>query len=189
MDYADYLLILSPPDAVKHQIARYKKASEKVIGTFKSARSAAHISIYHAERQKSFMMEPALKRLAVKLNTMPPVAFQITGFNFFRHGDKALTIYAEVKQTEAVLRWFRLLSLNLNHKAKNITPHITVARNITVEQFGRLWPHFARAKYVDVFWVKELTVLKRETFGHERTFKQHKIMGFNNSFTATAGNP
>jgi 2'-5' RNA ligase len=188
MDYADYLLLLSPPEAVKTEIARYKKASVRAIGKFESMNSPAHISIFKAERQKAFMMEPALKRMEAKLNTMPPVAFHITGFNFFKHGEKAMTIYAEIKESEAVIRWFRLLSINLNLKTKNITPHITVARNITVEQFGKLWPHFAKAKYVDLFWIKELIVLKRETFGQEPKWERHKIMAFKNQFTATANN-
>ena len=130
------------------------------------------------------MMEPALKRIEAKLNTMPPVALHISGFNFFKHSDKAMTIYAELKQTDAVSRWFRLLTMNMNLKYK-ITPHITVARNISVDQFGKLWPHFAKAKYVELFWAKELMVLKRETFGHEPKWEKHKIIEFKNQFAAT----
>lgn len=180
MDYADYLMLLSPPENVKHEVARYKKASAKRIGVFESMDAPAHISIYSAERQKSFIVEPALQRMEDRLRTMPPVALHITGFNYFKHGDKAMTIYAEIKQSDAIKNWFKLLIANMNIKAYALNPHITVARNILPGSFDTLWPHFEQAKCQELFWIKELTILKRETFGHERNWKKHRLIGFKN---------
>ncbi|MCC8407621.1 2'-5' RNA ligase family protein [Mucilaginibacter sp. UR6-1] len=181
MHYADYMMLLSPPDEVVYEIERYKKASAKHIGQFKSMHAKAHISICKAERQKTFIIEPTLQRLAQKLSTIPPIVLHIKGFGFFKHGDKSMTIYANVDYNDAVKKWFKLLLQNMNLKI-SLNPHITVVRNITAKQFELLWPYFAKAQYNDVFKIDALTVLKRDTFGHEQHWQQHKVLPFHNRF-------
>jgi hypothetical protein len=70
--YADYLFLLSPPEPVKELIGKYKKASAKHIGEFKSMDSPAHISVMHAERQKPYFADHTVTRLEQTLNIMPP---------------------------------------------------------------------------------------------------------------------
>lgn len=181
MHYADYMMLLSPPEEVVCEIKRYKQASAKHIGQFDSLHSKAHISICMADRQKTFIIEPSLQRMEQKLSTMPPIVLHIKGFDFFKHGDHSMTIYANVNQTDAVKKWFRLLLQNMNLKI-NITPHITIVRNISAQKFEVLWPHFAKAQYNDVFKIDGLTVLKRDTFGHEQHWQQHKVLPFHNLF-------
>ncbi|GAA4308714.1 hypothetical protein GCM10023149_02740 [Mucilaginibacter gynuensis] len=186
MGYADYYLLLSPPEEVKQQISRYKKASINKIGAFESMNSPAHISIVKTERQKAFIVEPAFERMEKRLNTMPPIVLHINGFNYFKHGDKAMSIYADIRQTDSVKKWFRLLFSCINVKHASFTPHITIARNIHVSDFYTLWPHFEKAKYVEPFWIKELLVLKRETFTHEPKWSRYKTISFKNEFAALA---
>lgn len=181
MHYADYMMLLAPPEQVNIEIKRYKLASAKHIGNFNSMHSEAHISICGADRQKTFIIEPSLQRMAQKLSTIPPIVLHIKGFDFFKHGDKGMTIYARIEQTDSVKKWFKLLLLNMNLKT-NITPHITIVRNIPAYKFEQLWPHFAKAQYHDVFKIDGLTILKRDTFEPHQNWRQHCLLPFNNSF-------
>jgi 2'-5' RNA ligase len=181
MHYADYMMLLSPPEQVNHEIKRYKQASAKHIGEFESMHSKAHISICMADRQKTFIIEPSLQRMAQKLSTIPPIVLHIRGFDFFKHGDKSMTIYARIDQTDAVKKWFKLLLQSINIKV-SLTPHITIARNIPAHQFEVLWPYFAKAQYNDVFKIDGLTILKRDTFGYDQHWQQHQLLPFNNRF-------
>ncbi|RFZ94408.1 hypothetical protein D0C36_02320 [Mucilaginibacter conchicola] len=161
--YADYLFLLSPPQTVVNEVARYKKASVKYIGDFQSMNSPAHISLAHIERQKTFFTEQTISLTEQRVAIMPPVLLHIDGFKYFNHLHDKKTIYAAIRNSTAVDAWFELMKKNLGVK-KAIIPHITVCRNITDEQFKTLWPNFRHKKWTEPFWAAELTVTRRETF-------------------------
>ena len=161
--YEDYLMLLSPPEHVKHEIARYKKASAKLIGNYKSMDSPAHISVQHLERQKPFMAETNHLKLEKSINEMPPVLLHVDGFKYFAHLHSKMTIYAHIRITPSVDEWFTLLKKKLSIR-KTIVPHITVVRDIQEVDFNLLWPNFRHKKLVEPYWVNELKMLKRETF-------------------------
>lgn len=178
--YQDYLMLLSPPEAVKREMARYKKASAKLIGDYKSMDSPAHISILHLERQKPFMADKNIDLMEKNLNALPPVLLHVDGFRYFTHLHNRMTIYAHIRSTPAVEQWFGLLKKKLNIK-KVFVPHITITRNIPGEDFTTLWPHFQHKQLVEPFWIKELKVVKRETFGASPKWEFFKAFEFKNS--------
>ena len=175
--YADYLFLLSPPEPIKELIGKYKKASAKHIGEFKSMDSPAHISIMHAERQKPFFADHTVTKLERSLNIMPPVLLHIDGFKYFPHLHSQYTIYAHIRITPAVDAWFGLLKKNLSIR-KTLVPHITVTRNIPEADFDTLWPHFHHKKLVEPFWINELKIVKRETFGSFPKWEPFKTFRF-----------
>jgi 2'-5' RNA ligase len=177
--YEDYLMLLSPPEAVKYEIARYKKASAKLIGNYKSMDSPAHISVQHLERQRPFMEETNVSKLEISLNELPPVLLHVDGFKYFTHLHSKMTIYAHIRITPAVDEWFTLLKKKL-HIKKTIVPHITVTRDIPEKDFNLLWPHFKHKKLVEPFWVNELKMLKRESFAPSPQWIPCKVFEFKN---------
>jgi 2'-5' RNA ligase len=181
--YADYLFLLSPPANIKHEIERYKKASVKHIGEFASMASPAHITINQVDRQKPYMVDAALEQMQRRIQAMPPVLLHLDGFKYFPHLHSKFTIYAYIRNTPAVDEWFNQLRKSLNIK-KAFVPHITVVRNIPEADFNKLWPHFKNKKLLEPFWINELKVLKRETFGNSqkweafKTFRLKEASGF-----------
>ncbi|SIR02443.1 2'-5' RNA ligase [Mucilaginibacter lappiensis] len=180
--YEDYLFLLSPPEAIKQEISRYKRASAKLIGNYKSMDSPAHISVHHLERQKPFMEETNLNKIEKGLNELPPALLHVDGFKFFQHLHNRMTIYAHIRVTPAVDEWFTQLKRLLKIR-KTIIPHITVTRDVAGPDFERLWPNFRHKKLVEPFWVNELIMLKRETFAHEPQWQPFKIFEFKNKQT------
>jgi 2'-5' RNA ligase len=177
--YEDYLMLLSPPETVKQEIARYKKASAKLIGDFKSMDSPAHISIMHMERQKPFMEDRSMQMMESSLAALPPVLLHVDGFNYFPHLHNKMTIYAHIRSTPSVEQWFRHLKAVLKIK-KTLLPHITIARNIPEDDFNILWPNFRQRHMVEPFWINELKVKKRETFGYSPKWEDFKTFRFKN---------
>jgi 2'-5' RNA ligase len=175
--YADYLFLLSPPENIKHEILRYKKASARLIGNYKSMDSPAHISIQHAERQKPFFANTNVSHMEKKLYIMPPVLLHVDGFKYFTHLHSKKTIYAHIRSSPAVEAWFTLLKKNLNIK-KALVPHITIARDIPEADFNTLWPHFRHKKLVEPFWINELKIVQRETFGSFPKWEKFKTCPF-----------
>ena len=162
-NYADFMILLSPPDKVKALVRDHKLYTAEVIGNYESMHSIAHISIKKMHRQKSFLTEPAIRSLNPKLATIPSVTLSIDGFDYFNHGEDFKTIYAKISSSPEVTQWFKMLKKHLNIK-EFMVPHITIARNIPVSDFDRLWPHFKAIKWSESFMVNELTVLQKETF-------------------------
>ena len=87
----------------------------------------------------------------------------IDGFDYFNHGEDYKTIYARIRSNSETSAWFKTLKKHLNDK-DFLLPHITIARNIPVSDFNKLWPHFKATNWVESFTVNELTVLQKETF-------------------------
>jgi len=96
--YADYLMVISPPAAIKKEISRYKLASVNKIGHFPGMHSTAHITITHQTRCKPHLVQPAVLMMEKRLSSFPAVELHINGFDFFNHGKTAKTIYAVVKE-------------------------------------------------------------------------------------------
>jgi 2'-5' RNA ligase len=166
--YADYLIILSPPEDVCDQIEEHKKTTMDIIGHYDSMHSKAHISIKPMPRRKPYMAEPELARLKANVKLLPPVTLVIDGFDFFNHGEEYRTLYAKIQSSAFTTQWFKTLKKSLNIK-DYLVPHIIVARNIHKNDFDKVWPHFRKIKWVQDFEVNKLTILQREalnTFAH-----------------------
>jgi 2'-5' RNA ligase len=179
--YEDYLMLLSPPESVKYEISRYKRASRNIIGQYKSVYSPAHITIQNLYRQKAFAAEPAILAMEKKLTTMLPIFLIIDGFDYFDHGGKSMTIYARIKSTPATTMWFGLLKKNINSKI-SFNPHITIARDIPAHDFYKLWPKFTGRKIIEPFLIDKLTITRRETYGYDSKWKFYKDIYFKKRF-------
>lgn len=182
--YQDYLMIISPPDNVVKQISKYKRASVNVIGQFKGMHSRAHISITHQERCKPFMAEPFILQMEKRLLTLQPVEIQVRGFNFFKHGEVGFTIYAVVNVAAPNENWFKLLRKQMGIKVVNFVPHITIVKNIPPSGFKKLWPYFEKSVYNETFTARSLTILRRDTFGEQATWRPYKELHFGNRLMA-----
>src|SRR5258708_2184255 len=139
--YADYLMVITPPDSIAKEISRYKIALVNIIGHFEGMCSAPQIIITHQTRCKPFMMQTAIEKTSKRLSTMPPVELEINGFRFLNQNN-AKTIYAKVEVTKHTELWFKLLTKQIGIKTKSFEPHIALAKNIPATAFNKLWPNF-----------------------------------------------
>ncbi|MEO8887452.1 MAG: 2'-5' RNA ligase family protein [Mucilaginibacter sp.] len=177
-NYADFIILLSPSDKVKAQVREHKLYAAEIIGNYESMNSIAHISIKKMHRQKSFLTEPAIRALTPKLAAIAPITLTIDGFDYFNHGEDFKTIYAKIRSSPENTAWFKTLKKHLNLK-EFMVPHITIARNIPISDFNRLWPHFKAIKWNETFTISELTVLQKETFAPFAKWEIFTTLPFN----------
>jgi len=173
--YKDYLIILSPPEAITEQVKKFKLSSARLIGDFDGMHGKAHLTVKVLPRQKPFWTEPLFAQLEKELSLIEPVTIQINGFATFLPTDFT-TIYAAIKSTPAMEDWFKRLRKCLNEK--KAVPHITIAKQIPNELAKKLWPKFKDRPWDDEFEINRLTVLQRETFGYEKKWKPFKEISF-----------
>ena len=177
--YADYLMVISPPENIIKEIERYKRASVNLIGHFEGMHHTARIIITHQTRCKPFLVQPAIIAMATRLGTMPPVELQIKGFAFFTHGNSK-TIYAVIESGVKTNNWFKLLNKQIGIKVQNFVPHIIIASNIPATSFNKLWPNFEKKEWSETFMVNSLTILHRDTFVEYCEWKVHRELFFAN---------
>ena len=178
--YADYLFLIALPDHIGYELGRYKRASVKLIGHYESMNSKGHISICKQHRCKPFLVEPALKKMEARINTMPPIELQASGFDFFSHGKVSFTIYAKVETGLKVNNWFKLLFNQMQIKQSNFSPHITIVRNIPGSSFRKLWPNFEKLKPDFLLKADHITVLQRPAYIEHQDWQECKKMYFEN---------
>lgn len=189
MKYKDFFLIISPPDGVIYQVSRFKRACAKYIGAFDSLYSKAHISfgLYPEEiqnpPQKTFAMERFINLISEDINLIPPIELKITGFAYFEHGERSRTIYAALEMNEKTKAWFSKIKEILRINGKS-TPHITIAKAISLENFERLWPFFQNLDFTYKFVPGCITVLTRDVDDKPSAYKLYREIPFGRRPTA-----
>jgi 2'-5' RNA ligase len=173
--YQDYLVVLSPESVIAKVRDLKGQAFEKV-GEYESHYSKAHITIQNWARKKPVWIEPLIPMLARDLKSLPPVTLQINGFDFFDHLDRP-TIYARFKSTPLTSVWFKHLRKYFG--ISNFEPHITIARSIPTETFKKLWPHFKNLDWNEEITIDKLTILRRDTIGHDKSYHVFRELEFN----------
>src|ERR1700749_3757424 len=173
--YKDYLIILTPPAPIAEQVKKFKQSSARLIGDFEGMHSKAHLTMKRLSRQKPFWTEPMFQQLEKELSLMEPVTLQLNGFATFLPTDYT-TIYAAITSTPLMEDWFKRLRKCLNEKKS--VPHITIARQVPNDKAKKLWPKFKDRPWSDKFEVKCLTILERETYGHDKNWQVLKQISF-----------
>jgi hypothetical protein len=174
--YHDYLILLTPPESIVKTVAQLKESSFKMIGEYESHHSKAHITVQPWPRKRPVWVEPLLPKLERDLQTLPPLVMDLNGFDFFDQ-QEFQTIYAKLSSTPATKLWFKLLRKFFN--TPPFEPNIGIAVNIANADFKKLWPEFKNKEWHERFKVEQLTILRRETIGYNKTFKVFKEIPFN----------
>ena len=157
-------MLIAPPQNVRYDIDRYKRASARLIGDFEGMRSPAHISVNHQHRCKPFVARHAIMQMGEKLGMLTPQELHISNFKYFKNDDSSYTIYACVVVNDFTARWFKGLQNSMRIIQKQVVPHIVIARNIPPDKFKKLWPKFEQARFQTKFLADRLTVLEKETY-------------------------
>ena len=176
-NYADYLIVLSPPKEICEQIEKHKLDAAKIIGKYDSAHSKAYINVKDVPMNESNIMEQEMETLKNSVKLLPPIVLTIDGFDVFAHGNEYRTIYAKIQSNQENSLWFKALKKHINLKSYFV-PHITIAKNIHVTAYNQLWPHFNALKWVEGFEIKQLTVLQREPFNNSAHWKKYLEIPF-----------
>ncbi|QJD95140.1 2'-5' RNA ligase family protein [Mucilaginibacter robiniae] len=137
----------------------------------------AHLTIHEFSRKNPGHIQEFVQQLYPKINNMPPITFQIDNFSSFKHGEESRTLYAAIKPTYKTDNWLALFKQHLN-VGEVITPHVTVAKNISIDQFLLLWPIFTNELFQEKFIADRLMILERESLKPDCKWKIYRELYF-----------
>ena len=167
-DYFEYLLIISPPEFIKNDVAGFKNFLAHFIKYFDARHSIAHLTI------AAFLL-PKSKEKALRQSLHEAVAeeqcvnFTITGFNrFTRNG----TLYLDIEEKDC----FAQISKNIKKKSLlgylpgnfmhfTYYPHVTIGKNLK-NNLVLACSLFKDISYNHTFTAQSVILLRKE--GKER---------------------
>ncbi|MFP9100098.1 2'-5' RNA ligase family protein [Flavobacterium sp. RHBU_24] len=179
----EYHILLSPSDAIKDDVDNLKQVLHEQIGIADRDRtSIAHISLMKMEAFESTSVKDIVKKV---LAGEPKFTIKINGYAHFEHG-KERTLYLKLDEPESIDRIavaiknpskkkapkpkYRQTSIvdKPERKTKlSMTPHITIARNISEADFEKI--DFAAFEYQNE-WVCDRVIIRRRLAGTDKLF-------------------
>lgn len=158
----EYLLVISPPDYVKHSIGQIKKEVDIKYGSAYAVHSAAHISLLRFLLVKGFEKSLLSQLFSFLINKIP-IEIILKNFDVFpRH-----TLFIQVKKNEQLNRLqiglIRLVSFIGG--GPGIKPlknyYMTIARNLSPAQFESVSEDFRHKELGTSFLAENAVLLKR----------------------------
>lgn len=154
----DCLLVITPSEAIVNEVAEFKTIAKKRIGPFHSFNSKAHITVNHYYDGNALffdLCEPTYRSMTGRIDAFE---IKICGFAYFEH-QGIYTIYAKVDLSQNIKTTFARFKKVFGADVPQ-TPHITIARGLSCDQFRKLWSYFKTQQFECSFYADEIVVLK-----------------------------
>jgi 2'-5' RNA ligase len=150
----ELFFIIAPPPHIMSDVSVLKDDVQYLIGhTFEGRHSKAHISLF---KYSGEYLDDMVEHVETKAAQFNAFNLFIKNLNMFRDGSQR-TIYLDIINKYAVRDIFE----SLVKQDENYTPHITIAKTLSSEDFSTAWPHLKDLSYSQNFLCDRITVLMR----------------------------
>lgn len=154
MQPTETFVIISPPESILKDISYLKKSIGEILGyPYEGEFSKAHISLLKYRDQHT---DSELYTINNLVASVKPFNLYVKGFDVLHHGNNR-TLCLNVDNKNPVRELAETLT------GREITPHITLAKNLSVHSFNKVWSAVKRVTYSTHFRCDHLTVLKRNS--------------------------
>jgi 2'-5' RNA ligase len=147
-------VIISPPESILRDVFYLKRSIKEILGhTFEGEFAKAHVSLL---KYRDPHNDNGLYLINNRLSAFKPFTLYIKDFDILHHGNNRSICFNIINKNPV-----RELAEALT--GRDITPHITIAKNLTADDFDKVWSAIKGVTYSNHFWCDHLTVLKRST--------------------------
>ncbi len=158
----ELLFIISPPPAIAGYVAMLKQHVRLALGhPFEDEFAKAHISLFQCRDARA---EAWLYEADSTLSACAPFHVHVKNLNYHDHGTTR-TIYLEVVHKHPICEIAEQLasgtSASPGQPPMGFTPNITIARNLDINDFFKVWQSLKNLSYSDYFHCDHITVLKK----------------------------
>jgi 2'-5' RNA ligase len=155
----ELFFIISPQPHIKSDVSVLKDDVHYLIGrTYESHKSLAHISLFQYENANPELIDDLIEFVESKARYFESFNVFLKDFGTFHHGAKR-TIYMDIVNKYPIRDIFEKLVKEDAH----FTPHITIAKNLTEEEYLRCMPYLRGLKYGNQHFVCDrITILARQ---------------------------
>lgn len=167
----ELFFLISPPPHIMSDVSVLKDDVQFLVGhEFDDRYSKAHISLFKYNDEHA---DDIVRFVESRAAYFKPFNVFVKNLNVFHHGP-ARTIYLDIVNKYPIRDIFE----KLVKEDINFTPHITIAKNIGIEDFLKSWAYLKDLSYSQHFLCDRITVLVR---GEKRWLHYRDIMFGGNS--------
>lgn len=150
----ELFFLLSPPPHIVSDVSVIKDDVQFLVGhEFEDRYSKAHISLFKYNDEHT---DDIIRFVESKAAHFKPFNVFLKDLNVFHHGSNR-TIYLDVVNKYPIRDIFEKLVKEDIH----YTPHISIAKNIGIEDFLKCWAYLKDLSYSQHFLCDRITVLAR----------------------------
>jgi 2'-5' RNA ligase len=151
----ELFFIISPPRHILSDVSVLKDDVHYLIGRkLEDRHSIAHISLFKYNDEH---LNDIIRHVEVKAAQFKPFNVFLKDFGVFYNGSRR-TIYMDVVNKYPIQEIFE----KVVKEDSNYIPHITIAKNLPMDDFLRCWPYLKGLKYSNQhFLCDRITVLAR----------------------------
>ena len=158
----EYFFIISPNDKIKEDVKFLKHKIGQKIPKNESLHSIAHISLASIFGNNDAFI---INKINSALLNQKSFLVSIKGCEIFQHGKVSKSLVLKVENSEILKSLYTLLYLAFNLKDKRITPHITIAKSILLDDFDKIKSNLEEYDYQGDFFCDRVTLLRRHLNG------------------------
>jgi 2'-5' RNA ligase len=150
----ELFFMIAPPKAIVDYVAQLKSFVRDAIGhRIEDDLSSAHISLYKYSNPHA---EDLLYQVDSKISSFTPFHVYLKDLNVVNEGN-LWTIYLEIVHKAPI----RELAENIAGQDVDLMPRITIARNLELNDFLKVWRNLKDLSYSQYFRCDHITVLKK----------------------------
>jgi len=150
----ELFFIIAPPPHIMSDVSVLKDDVQYLIGhKFDDRYSKAHISLFKYDGE---YLEDMIRHVESKAERFQAFNLFIKDLNVFHNGSQR-TIYLDIVNKYSIRDIFETLIKEDPH----YTPHITIAKKLSPEDFLKAWPYLENLSYSQHFLCDRITVLAR----------------------------
>ena len=160
----EYFIIISPPHLIKKEVKSIKYEFAKKNGVYTGLHSHAHITLMNFPQSEERERELA-QSIRKIVSEQPCFCVLLKGFDFFPANN---TFFINIKNKKPIEKLYETLRvslyqnrLSLKNIKKGCTPHLTIGRKLSDDQYINAYKSFSEKPYTAGFNVDSLTLLKR----------------------------
>lgn len=158
----EYLLVIPPTDEISSDVFHFKGILFDAIKSKTRNRYAkAHVTIINF-MNAGYSDEEVVEKVRNALAEQKRFKVQISGVEKFVHGEDKRTIHLAISNPDPFRELHKLLASEFYQKTTKITPHITLAKAISTDEYELIMNKFPYIHYHNEFEGNRLSILKRE---------------------------
>lgn len=156
----EYFFIISFNESIKQDIKLLKKNLFDIINNETSHNIYNRNSIAHISIQKIFVKEDSDNRIVEwadkSIGKFSCFSVKINGIDIFTHGQSSKTIFYKIENHQPILDINGLFPFQ-----NKFTPHLTLARSLTLDDFNKISDKLSSFDYRKEFLCDRITILVR----------------------------
>lgn len=157
----EYFFLIRPDEWTIRQVKLYReKLNAIIVLSDENLYSAPYLSLF-----KHHFHQPVDRIITTRsragISDITPIKIVIEGCEVFAHGNISRSVVLKIKHPEPLVQLRRSLMSQFSLPPAKVTPHITIAKSIRLDDFNKISDVLPEFNFQNEFVCDKITILKK----------------------------